>query len=120
MAEISRGGRNRDPRRPRPYPSGGTTQGSSAGGTSSSYPFPAETSAKAGPDRRRAHPTRPSTSYTDFRQSATTSFEMQIPSNWRAYESDNNKRLRGDDPRPEGGPFVDHGRPASKASSTTG
>jgi hypothetical protein len=37
--------------------------------------------------RQRAH-RRPSTRYTDFRQ-RDDFFEMQIPSNWRAYEADN-------------------------------
>jgi hypothetical protein len=63
MAEISRGGG----RTSSSYPSGRTTQGRQTGSV-----------------RVEA----PSTRYTDFRQ-RDDFFEMQIPSNWRAYEADN-------------------------------
>ncbi|HET6898336.1 MAG TPA: M48 family metalloprotease, partial [Vicinamibacteria bacterium] len=63
MAEISRGGG----RTSSSYPSGRTTQGR-----------------QTGPVRIEA----PSTRYTDFRQ-RDDFFEMQIPSNWRAYEAEN-------------------------------
>src|SRR6185295_19838672 len=63
MAEISRGGG----RTSSSYPSGRTTQGRQTGSVRIDAP---------------------STRYTDFRQ-RDDFFEMQIPSNWRAYEAQN-------------------------------
>jgi Zn-dependent protease with chaperone function len=83
MAEISRGG-GRTSSSPS-YPSGRTPQGRQTGN---------------GNVRIEA----PSTRYTDFRQ-RDDFFEMQIPSNWRAYEAQNGF---GVTIAPEGG-VVDNG-----------
>jgi hypothetical protein len=82
MAEIARGGGRTSSSSS--YPSGGTTQGRQPG-TSSSYPSGRTSQGRqTGAVRIDA----PSTSYTDFRQ-RDDFFEMQIPSNWRAYEAQN-------------------------------
>ena len=81
MAEISRGGG----RTSSSYPSDRTTQGRQDGRTSSSYPS-GRTS--QGRQQGNARIEAPSSQYTDFRQ-RNDFFEMQIPSNWRAYEAEN-------------------------------
>jgi hypothetical protein len=100
MAEIARGGGRTSSSSS--YPSGRTTQGRQPS-SSSTYPSDRTRQGRqTGNGNVRIE--TPSTRYTDFRQ-RDDFFEMQIPSNWRAYEADNGF---GVTIAPEGG-VVDNG-----------